>query len=56
MADGALAQCTVDVVGRLPRAGAPLALVEDDSSNSVVVHTNKNQEWNVRSRPSIVLA
>jgi hypothetical protein len=31
-------------------------LVEDNSPNRVVVHNNKNQEWGMRSRPSIVLA
>ena len=55
MADSTLAQCVVDVVGRLPRAAAPPVLVEDDSSNSVVVHTSRNREGGVRSRPFIVL-
>jgi hypothetical protein len=31
-------------------------LVEDNSSNRVVVHTNRNREWGVRSRRFIVLA
>uniref|UniRef100_A0A914VQ85 Uncharacterized protein n=1 Tax=Plectus sambesii TaxID=2011161 RepID=A0A914VQ85_9BILA len=55
MADGVLTHCITDVVSCLLRAAALLVLVEDDSSNSMVIHISRNHEGGVHFQPFVIL-